>query len=94
MIVEEEFSLLRAIRDGQRELLLAMDSSALLKSLHDSGMDLMGRYKETGLFSKLPVADQVGLINAAARMFDAFQTGCGTTPKASPRKKCRPPRTW
>jgi len=52
-----------------------------LAACHDAGMDLMGRFKETGLFSKLPVADQVRLINAAARMFDAFQTGCLTLQK-------------
>jgi hypothetical protein len=52
-----------------------------LAACHDAGMDLLGRFKETGYFTKLPVADQVRLINASARMFDVFQTGCLTLQK-------------
>ena len=35
----------------------------------------------TGALTKLPVADQVRLINASARMFDIFQMGCLTLQK-------------
>lgn len=52
-----------------------------LAAVHDAGMDLLGRFKETEQFTTLPVPDQVRLVNAAARMFDSFQTGCLTLQK-------------
>jgi hypothetical protein len=52
-----------------------------LAACHEAGMDMLGRFKETGYFTKLPVADQVRLTNAAGRMFDVFQAGCLTLQK-------------
>jgi len=52
-----------------------------LAACHDAGMNLLGRFNETGLFTQLTVADQVRLVNTAGRMFDVFQVGCLTLQK-------------
>jgi hypothetical protein len=49
---------------------------------HNAGMDLIGRYQDSGVFNnKMPVVEQIRFINAAARMFDASQTAALTLQK-------------
>jgi hypothetical protein len=51
-----------------------------LAASHEVYMDLIIRFKEAG-FTRMPIPDQVRMVNAAARMSDVFQTGCLTLQK-------------
>ena len=52
-----------------------------LAAVHDAGMELLIRVRETALMGQLPVAEIVRLTNGAARLFDTYQTGCLTLQK-------------
>src|SRR5262249_31430418 len=53
-----------------------------IAACHDAGMDLLGRFQDSGVFAtKLPVVEQMRYINAAARMFDASQAAALTLQK-------------
>jgi hypothetical protein len=47
-----------------------------LAALHDAGMDLLIRFRETQSFGNLQIADVVRLTNGAARCFDSYHNGC------------------
>jgi hypothetical protein len=53
-----------------------------LAAVHDAGMDLLIRVRETALMGQLPIAEVVRLTNGAARLFDTYQTGCLTPAEA------------